>query len=234
MIEAYVTNLGKYNEGELCGEYLKLPTRKEDVQSLLARIGADGVLYEEIFIADYKTEVDGLASRLGEYESVDELNWLASLLSEMNESELEKFEAAAACDDRDGSAKDLINLAQNLDCYEYYPGVSDNDELGRFLIDELGYENIPESLENYIDYDGYGRDFSVNEGGRFVNGGYVLRNGETFAERYDGRDIPEEYRIFAYPDPEKMSMRDRTAMYRGMVSAAPAADRPAPAREDRA
>jgi antirestriction protein len=232
MIEAYITNLGKYNEGELVGEYLKLPARKGDVQSLLARIGADGVLYEEIFIADYKTDVSGLR-RLGEYESVDELNYLASLLSELDEPELEKFEAAASCGDFGGSTKDLINLTQNLDCYEYYPGVSDNDELGRYLIGELGYEEIPESLENYIDYDGYGRDFSVNEDGEFVNGGYVLRNGDAFVERYDGRDIPEEYRIFAYPDPEKMSMRDRAAMYRGMVSAAPAADKPAPAREDR-
>jgi hypothetical protein len=49
MIKAYVANLGKYNEGELCGEYLKLPARKEDAQTLLARIGADGVLYEKIF-----------------------------------------------------------------------------------------------------------------------------------------------------------------------------------------
>jgi hypothetical protein len=189
-------------------------------------------LYEEIFIADYKTDVSGLR-RLSEGESIDELNYLASLLSEMSESELENFEAAAVKGDCGGSAKDLINLTQNLDCYDYYPGVGDNDELGRFLIDELGYENIPESLENYIDYDGYGRDFSVNENGAFVNGGYVLRSGETFVERYDGRDIPEEYRIFAYPDPEKMSMRDRTAMYRGMVSAAPAADKSAPIREDR-
>ena len=27
--EAYVTNLGKYNEGELVGEYLKFPTTPE-------------------------------------------------------------------------------------------------------------------------------------------------------------------------------------------------------------
>lgn len=26
LFEAYVTNLGKYNEGELVGEYLKFPT----------------------------------------------------------------------------------------------------------------------------------------------------------------------------------------------------------------
>ena len=53
MIEAFVTNLGKYSEGELSGEYLKLPATKEDVKALLSRIGVDGVLYEELFITDY-------------------------------------------------------------------------------------------------------------------------------------------------------------------------------------
>ena len=51
--EAYVTNLGKYNEGRLVGEFLKFPTTTEEVQALLKRIGIDGVRYEEIFITDY-------------------------------------------------------------------------------------------------------------------------------------------------------------------------------------
>ena len=34
-IEAYVTNLGKYNEGELASEPLKFPTTTEEVQALL-------------------------------------------------------------------------------------------------------------------------------------------------------------------------------------------------------
>ena len=53
LFEAYVTNLGKYNEGELVGEYLKFPTRPEEVLALLKRIGIDGVRYEEIFITDF-------------------------------------------------------------------------------------------------------------------------------------------------------------------------------------
>ena len=52
-IEAYVTNLGKYNEGELASEPLKFPTTTEEVQALLKRIGVDNIQYEEIFIADY-------------------------------------------------------------------------------------------------------------------------------------------------------------------------------------
>ena len=34
-IEAYVTNLGKYNEGELASAPLKFPTTTEEVQALL-------------------------------------------------------------------------------------------------------------------------------------------------------------------------------------------------------
>ena len=60
MIEAYVTNLGKYNEGELAGEFLKLPATTEEVQALLSRIGVDGVMYEETFITDYETDIPGL------------------------------------------------------------------------------------------------------------------------------------------------------------------------------
>ena len=44
-IEAYVTNLGKYNEGELASEPLKFPTTTEEVQALLKRIGVDNIQY---------------------------------------------------------------------------------------------------------------------------------------------------------------------------------------------
>ena len=149
MIEAYITNLGKYTEGELRGEYLKLPATKEEVQALFSKIGLDGVMYEEYFITDYITALAGMQN-LSEYESIDELNYLVSLLEDMDEWELEKFEAAAVYGEYSESAQDLINLAQNLECYEYYPGVSDYDDLGRYLIDELDYEQIPERLQDYL------------------------------------------------------------------------------------
>ena len=53
LFEAYITNLGKYNEGRLVGETLKFPATTEEVQALLKRIGVDGVRYEEIFITSF-------------------------------------------------------------------------------------------------------------------------------------------------------------------------------------
>ena len=59
LLEAYITNLGKYAEGQLVGETLKFPTTAEEVQSLLKRIGVDGIRYEEIFITSFDGDVLG-------------------------------------------------------------------------------------------------------------------------------------------------------------------------------
>ena len=148
LFEAYITNLGKYNEGELVGETLKFPTTTEEVQALLKRIGVDGVRYEEFFITSFDGDVLGLYDYLTEYENLDELNHLACLLSELDQGELEKFEAVIDSGEHTSSVADLINLAQNLDCYEFYPGVEDDETLGRIYVEDMDME-IYHTLELY-------------------------------------------------------------------------------------
>jgi len=209
---------------------LKLPATTEDVQALLKRIHVDGIRYEEVFITDYETDVSGLIDSLGEYESIDELNYLASLLDDMDTGERAKLEAALSYGDYTGSVKDLINLAQNLDCYEYYPGISDEDDLGRYMIDEMGAMEVPEYLENYIDYEAYGRDMGLDDKGHFAEGGYIVNNGDSFIEYYNDRDdLPEEHRIFAYPELEK-SIRDTLKQYQQMIDAVPTPVKDCPTR----
>ena len=200
LFEAYITNLGKYNEGELVGETLKFPTTTEEVQALLKRIGVDGVRYEEFFITSFDGDVLGLYDYLTEYENLDELNYLACLLSELDQGELEKFEAVIDSGEHTSSVADLINLAQNLDCYEFYPGVEDDETLGRIYVEDMEAIDVPEHLLNYFDYEAYGRDIRLEEDGHFAPGGYVLNNGGQFIEHYHGiEDIPDEHKVFAFP-----------------------------------
>ncbi len=159
--EAFITNLGKYNEGALVGEWVKFPTTAEELQKVFERIGIGskddfGHPYEEGFITDYDCYVDGLYEMLGEYENLDELNYLASKLEELDDHDYEHFQAAMQVSDYTGSVKDLINLINNLDKYEIYPGVDDYSDLGRYYIDEVGVMEIPEHLANYIDYEACG------------------------------------------------------------------------------
>ena len=215
ILEAYITNLGKYAEGQLVGETLKFPTTTEEVQSLLKRIGVDGVRYEEIFITDFDSDVLGLHEHLGEYENIDELNYLAALLSEMDQSDLEKFEAVIDAGEYTGSVKDLINLTQNLDCFEFYSGIHNEEDLGRMFILDFETMTVPEHLIDYIDYEAYGRDVRINDGGHFAPGGYVADNHSSFVELYTGRDdIPDEHRVFSMP---RLSIREQMAAFKEVI-----------------
>jgi antirestriction protein len=197
--EAYITNLGKYNEGQLVGEWVKFPTTYEEMQEVFKRIGIDGVRYEEWFITDYDCYVSGIYDVLGEYESLDELNYLAASIEAMDKNDFERFEAAIGVSDYAGSVKDLINLTENLNKYEIYPDVHDHDDLGRLYIEEYGSMEVPDHLKNYIDYEAYGRDIALGEIGHFTDQGYVRDTGESFTEHYEGNrdEIPWEYRVTA-------------------------------------
>ena len=204
---AFITNLGKYNEGELVGEWVKFPTTAEEMKEVFKRIGIGqrddfGQPYEEWFITDYDCYVDGLYDKLGEYENLDELNYLASKLDEMSDSEYAQFQAGMEMGDHCGSLQEIINLTENLDCYEVYPHIEDYDDLGRYYIDELEVMQVPEHLQNYIDYEAYGRDVAMDENGSFTDQGYVRDTGDRFCEYYDGErgSIPDEYRVMAFQD----------------------------------
>lgn len=204
---AFITNLGKYNEGELVGEWVKFPTTAEELKEVFKRIGIGqkddfGQPYEEWFITDYDCYVDGLYSKLSEYENLDELNYLASKLDEMSESEYAQFQAGMEMGDHCGSLQEIINLTENLDCYEVYPDIHDYDDLGRYYIEELDVMQVPEHLQNYIDYEAYGRDVALEENGTFTDQGYVRDTGDSFHEYYDGErgSIPDEYRVMTFQD----------------------------------
>ena len=204
---AFITNLGKYNEGELVGEWVKFPTTAEELKKVFNRIGIGqkddfGQPYEEWFITDYDCYVGALYDKLGEYENLDELNYLASKLEEMGQGEYAQFQAAMEVGDHSGSLQEIINLTDNLDCYDLYPSIQDYDDLGRYYIEELDAMQVPEHLRNYIDYEAYGRDVALEESGDFTDLGYVRDTGGSFHEYYDGEpgSIPEEYRVMTFRD----------------------------------
>ena len=123
--------------------------------------------------------MDGLYDLLGEYANLDELNYLASKLDDMSQDEYKRFQAAMKIGDHTGSIQELINLTENLDCYNVYSNIHDHDDLGRYYIEELDAIQVPEHLRNYIDYEAYGRDIALEESGQFTDLGYVRDTGRA-------------------------------------------------------
>ena len=60
-------------------------------------------------------------------------------------------------------------------------------------------------------YEEYGRDAAINDGGRFTEQGYIYNNRNTFTQWYDGRDVPEEYRVTPQPPVQEKEQADLDA-----------------------
>ena len=212
ILSGYLSNLGAYAEGRPAGEWVTFPTTTEHMKEVFDRIGIDFKNYEEWHFTEFQSPIPGLATKLGEHEHPDELNYLGKLLEMQFDDDREKFTAAIALGDHASSVEELINLAQNLDCYWLYPSVHNEEDYGHYLVDELEEPELPEEAKKYFMYEEYGRDAAINDGGRFTEQGYIYNNQNTFTRWYDGRDVPEEYRVTpappeqGRPDPEKVEM----------------------------
>ena len=212
ILSGYLSNLGAYAGGRPAGEWVTFPTTAGHMKEVFDRIGIDVQNREAWHFTEFQSPIPHLAEKLGEHEHPDELNYLGKLLEMQFDGDREKFAAAIALGDHASSVEELINLAQNLDCYWIYPSVHNEEEYGHYLVDELEEPELPEEAKKYFMYEEYGRDAAINDGGLFTEQGYIYNNQNTFTRWYDGRDVPEEYRVTpappepGRPDPEKVEM----------------------------
>lgn len=169
MIELCLTNLGKYNESELVYTRLVLPATAEEIETAFDKIGvAENTMYEESFISDYETDINGLS--ISEYASLDDLNELAEELENFDEYELEAFGAML---DAGLATDEALQKVQDNE-YRMYDGCFSMAEVAEQYADETGLlYNIPDDLRIYFDFEAYGRDMEIN--GHFIetDSGYI-------------------------------------------------------------
>ena len=173
-ISIYLTNLGKYMEGYLMGEWVKLPVDKDKLQEVLDRIGIDGQQYEEYFISDYEALFSNL--HISEYSSIQELNELA-----------EKIDGLAACDyDKLGAVlesescmtvAEILEIIDQLDSFDLLAEVDTDEALGEYYADcGCIFHGIPDSIQRYFDFEAYGRDIRMETNMCFTSYGAVIDN----------------------------------------------------------
>ena len=197
MINLYLANLGKYNEGILKGEWFELPLDETELEEAMVKIGVahydkDGnyvpyvietdeegneYIYEEYAIHDYETDLD---ITISEYSNIDNLNAIAE-----NVDDTEVRYINVLLDDGAIDMQDLIEcraskLLEDYSFVELEDSLcgSEEEQVGYAYVDEIigGPECLSkEVLERYFDYEAYGRDLLLSGEGHVSNGILVLK-----------------------------------------------------------
>ncbi len=156
--------------------YLLLPTPESRLERLLFRSGVSTP--DSRRIKDWDSALpDTLLEHMNvTLESLEELNNLCAAVADLDEHDLKLLEAAVQYADPRNAAQ-IRSLAENLDLFEFFPGVNSAEDYGRYLIQESGHYDYDENLEPYYDYTLCGDDQMVSETGGYVNGGYVVYQG---------------------------------------------------------
>lgn len=223
MSEQFSILLGNHSRleaGQTDGAWLPMPATTEQLHDAMRNIGVTAENPQDLFVGGFaNTEQCPFDVPLSVIQSgsIDELNYLGKLLEMQRDEDKAKFAAAVTLGDHVSSVKELINLAQNLDCYWIYPQIRTEEQYAHYLLEELGEIELPEKAEKYFLYKEYGRDAVKDDGGKFTEQGYIYNNLKydergVFTQWYDGKRVPKEYRVMpapsepGRPDPKKVEM----------------------------
>lgn len=165
-ISIYIADLNAYNNGYLKGEWVSLPVDEEVLDMVMDKYSNFG----QTDIAIHDDECDFM--RIGEYDSISNLNTIAEEMESLDETELQVFKAYL-----DNYGESYIDDAlQTLRSgnYAIYHNCRDMEEVARQYIEGTGLlGDMPEHLQCYFDYESYGRDMEINGTFVYIDGDYV-------------------------------------------------------------
>ena len=167
---------------------LDLPVSLDEFKQLVDKVCAAGPPNNTPTIFKVDCSVPALCwhlqqTRLDSDATLQKLNQLAEVLDGMNAAGLCHL-SKSLNPELQQSLDDVLQIASHIkpcsmDCYEVIPGVTSEQELGKWLVEHDHLEDrAPETLRSYLDYRSIGIDYRNAHEGAFLAGGYTgIRTG---------------------------------------------------------
>lgn len=172
---------------------LQLPAHQMALEDAMQRARiSDGEEYTLEILGDWPAFLYGPLEQ--NHATLAELNLLAFKLSQMSQEEKTTYEGILQSI-QEGTIKNLINAAYNLDHFEFLPGIMNEEELGEVSIENdllPALQNLPETVYPLLSPERVGVYVKEQEHGVFTPQGYCYRSSEEWVEPYDGIKLPEQ------------------------------------------
>lgn len=203
-----IQNRTEFENGNPAGVWLSLPATREELAEAMKALHITANNPQDFFLNGYSTEAGRRVEIPFEWvreADIDKLNFLAARLEEMIPAQLDKINAFMQTDFKLDSLDKLIDYTYNTDYFVYIPEVYTRSDLGDYYLNESGMVQMPEEWKAGIDKEDFGSNAALCENGRFTDYGYILKSGDEWKEVYAGKEVPEQYRIMHYTQPEHTS-----------------------------
>ena len=176
-------------------EYLYLPASDKQIERAMLRAGIDGTTG-----AQMRLELDELPERVAKAldlenlsgDDLSNLNRMCRAIAPMKDADTEKLNAVVQATE----AADTIavcELAENLDQFDFIPGIQTPVEYGKYMIQQSGHFEYDANLEGFYNYQLYGEQRIRGEVGRFCDYGYVAYQGTLTLDELMRDDPAEQY-----------------------------------------
>ena len=188
------------------GVWLDLPTTAEKLQAALRDVGITTDNPQDFFINGYSCPEDrhlAIPYDMVLAADVDELNFLAARLGQLDAAEIAELNAAMQ-NPRGGfeSIGQIIDYADNVDYFVHLPDIHSAAALGDYYLNRSGMVDMPQEWKAGIDTAQFGRHIAQQEQGAFTEYGYIVKSGDEWQRVHEGQPVPEKYRVMSYPQPE--------------------------------
>ena len=194
----------RFETGEPGGYWLSMPATKKELHKAMQSVGITTDNPQDFFIHGYSDREDrhiALPYDMVCAAQVDELNFLAARLETLDASGIAALNAATQRRNGFENIGQLIDFTYNEDFFVHIPEVHNPRELGDYYLNKSGMVQMPAEWKNSIDPIAFGRNAAAQEKGSFTEYGYLVESGDEWEKHFEGRDVPEEYRIMSYPQP---------------------------------
>ena len=209
-----IGNRSRFEAGDPSGYWLDMPATKEQLHEAMRNVGITTDNPQDFSIRGYSDDPEkhiALPYEMVCAADVDELNFLAARIEQLDPAEVD---AALDClQQKNGLANigQVIDFTYNVDFYVHIPEVHTYRDLGDYYLNQSGMVQMPEEWKGGIDLSAFGRNAAAQEKGAFTEYGYIVESGDEWERQFEGCEVPEEYKIMSYPQPER-SEQDKTYM----------------------
>ena len=201
-----IGNRSRFEAGDPSGYWLDMPATKEQLHEAMRNVGITADNPQDFSIRGYSDDPEkhiALPYEMVCAADVDELNFLAAQLEQLDPAEVGKLNAALQQKNGLANIGQVIDFTYNVDFYVHIPEVHTYRDLGDYYLYQSGMVQMPEEWKGGIDLTTFGRNAAAQEKGAFTEYGYIVESGDEWERQFEGREVPEEYRIMSYPQPER-------------------------------